>query len=153
MVHPSWTQDWNDIIRDVIFADEELKSLMEIPEGTSIIDFIDKYFIEAGYTNKILSDENVRIVYGSISVATNHPNVSSNRLSFDIYVKHEEMHNVGRDRLMLRTKLIASRLINLLTKKKYIGNYRFFSPTESNMGTSAIGYNRYNMTLSYLKTY
>lgn len=152
--HPdAWMDDWNAIIRSVIFPDPVLMELMKVPKNTGIIEFIDKYFIQAGYTNKVLSNEAVRIVFGTIGLATNTPNVTRNVLSFDIYVKNEDLHNVEKDRLVMRTKLIAKRLIELLTSKRYNGAYRFFDPHESDMGTSAIGYTRYNMSISYMKTY
>lgn len=149
----AWIDDWNDIIRDKIFSDDVLKALMKIPDGTKIIEFIDRYFIRAGYTNKILSDEDVRIVYGTISTPTSVDGVTKNQISFDIYVKNEDLHNVGRDRLVMRTQLIAKRLIYLLTKERYSGVYRFYDPNEGDIGTSAIGYARYNLTLSYMKAY
>lgn len=148
-----WINDWNDIIRHVIFSDKELMSLMKIPEKTSIIDFIDRYFIRAGFTNKILSNEDVRIVYGSTSSATNIDGVTSNVMNFDIYVKLENLHNVGVDRLVMRTQLIAQRLIYLLTRVRYNGVYRFYDPVEGDMGTSAVGYARYRVSLSYTRTY
>lgn len=148
-----WINDWNDIIRHVIFSDKELMNLMKIPEKTSIIDFIDRYFIRAGFTNKILSNEDVRIVYGSTSSATNIDGVTSNVMNFDIYVKLENLHNVGVDRLVMRTQLIAQRLIYLLTRVRYNGVYRFYDPVEGDMGTSAVGYTRYRVSLSYTRTY
>lgn len=149
----SWIDDWNAILREIIFADPVLMELMKIPEDANIIEFIDRYFIQAGYTNKVLSDEAVRIVFGSVGVPTTTPNVTRNVLSFDIYVKNEDLHNVGKDRLVMRTKLIARRLIQLLTNQRYNGAYRFYDPHESDMGTSAIGYARYNVSMSYIKTY
>lgn len=148
-----WINDWNDIIRHIIFGDKELMSLMKIPEKTSIIDFIDRYFIRAGFTNKILSNEDVRIVYGSTASATNIDGVTSNVMNFDIYVKLENLHNVGVDRLVMRTQLIAQRLIYLLTRVRYNGVYRFYDPVEGDMGTSAVGYARYRVSLSYTRTY
>lgn len=148
-----WINDWNDVIRHVIFSDKELMNLMKIPEKTSIIDFIDRYFIRAGFTNKILSNEDVRIVYGSTSSATNIDGVTSNVMNFDIYVKLENLHNVGVDRLVMRTQLIAQRLIYLLTRVRYNGVYRFYDPVEGDMGTSAVGYARYRVSLSYTRTY
>ena len=150
-IQDAWIDDWNEIIRNVIFADDVLMALMNIPDGTKIIEFIDRYFIRAGYTNKILTDEDVRIVYGSVSVPTNISGVTKNQMSFDIYVKNEDLHNVGKDRLVMRTQLIAKRIIYLLTKERYIGAYRFYDPHEGDMGTSAVGYARYNVTLSYTK--
>lgn len=36
----TWHDNWNNVIRDVLFPDVELKSLMLIPKGTGIKDFI-----------------------------------------------------------------------------------------------------------------
>lgn len=100
----SWNEELNDIIRSVFFADEELRRLMKLPETISIIDFIDRYFIRAGFTNTLVVDEPVRIIYGNVaSSTTDSPFVLRNEISFDIYVKKEELHNVERDRLMYRT--------------------------------------------------
>ena len=148
-----WIEDWNDMIRNVIFKDEILKTLMNVPAKTTIIDFTNNYFIRAGYTNKVLTDESVRIVYGIVGSNTYNPDVTKNQISFDIYVKNEDLHNVGRDRLVNRTQLIAKRLFELLMKQRYNGVYRFFSPYEGDMGTSAIGYSRYNASLSFMRTY
>ena len=154
MVGRHWIDDWNNIIRDVIFADEELKSLMKIPEDTDIITFIDDYFIQAGYTSKVLTNQAVRIIYGTVySNETSNPNVLRNELSFDIYVKLEDIHNAERDRLVMRTHLIADRLINLLTKHRYLWGYRFWVVGQREMGTSTIGYARYNVSFNYLKSY
>lgn len=154
----SWMRDWNDIIRYVIFPDEVLKSLMCIPEGTSIIDFIDHYFIRAGYTNELLEKEDVRIVYGDTnSHETNVPNVVKNTLSFDIYVRQEKLHNATKDRLMYRTHLIANRLNELLTNGgtsgKYLGGYRFWPCKEMDLGTRTVGYVRYNISFEYMRVY
>ena len=109
-----WIDDFNKIIREVIFADEELKTLMKLPEDIDIITFIDKYFIRAGYTNKVLEDEHVRIIYADVQGSpTQVPNVMKKMMTFDIYVKTEDLHNVGRDRLVMRTQLIANRLLRL----------------------------------------
>lgn len=149
-----WIEDWNDIIRQIIFKDTELKSLMMLPENTTIISFIDKYFIRAGYTNKLLENEDVRIVYSDIQgTDTNVPNVKRNMLTFDIYVKTEHLHNVGTDRLVMRTQLIANRLIELLTSKRYNGRYRFWIAGDWDLGTSTIGYARYSVALYYMKVY
>ena len=105
-----WDNEWNKILREVIFADEELKALMKLPEGTDIITFIDKYFIRAGYTSKVLEDEHVRVIYSECQGSdTMVPNVMRKMMTFDIYVKTEDLHNVENDRLVMRTKKIANR--------------------------------------------
>lgn len=151
-----WMDDWNKIIRQVIFPDTELKSLMELPDNTSIISFIDKYFIRAGYTNKLLENEPVRIVYSDIQGDdTAVPNVKRKMLTFDIYVKTDELHNVGTDRLVMRTQLIANRLIKLLTSGRYLKDtgYRFWIAGDWDLGTRTTGYARYCVAFYYMKVY
>lgn len=149
-----WIDDWNDIIRTIIFKDDILKYLMMLNEDVDIISFIDKYFIRAGYTNKLLENENVRIVYSDVQGKdTDVPNVKRNMITFDIYVKTEHLHNVGNDRLVMRTQLIANRLIELLTMKRYIGRYRFWIAGDWDLGTSAIDYARYSVAFYYMKVY
>lgn len=105
-----WIDGWNKILREVIFADDELKALMKLPDDMDIITFIDKYFIRAGYTNKVLEDEPVRIIYADIQGSdTAVPNVMRKMMTFDIYVKTDDLHNVGKDRLVMRHQLIAHR--------------------------------------------
>ncbi len=151
-----WINDWNTIIRRVIFPDVELKTLMKIPEKTNIINFIDKYFIRAGYTNKLVENESVRIVYSDIQGDdTPVPNVKRKMLTFDIYVKIEDLHNVGEDRLTMRTQLIANRLIQLLTKDRYLQDtgYRFWVAGDWDLGTRTTGYARYCVAFYYMKVY
>lgn len=151
-----WINDWNTILRNVIFADSDLKKLMEVPDNTNIITFIDKYFVKAGYTNKLLKDEAVRIVYADIpGYETKVPNVMVNVMTFDIYVKLEELHNFGVDRLMMRTELIANRLLKLLTTNNFIHNtgYKFRIAKAWDRGTSTIGYARYTIAFYYNKVF
>lgn len=151
-----WIKDWNQIIRNVIFKDYKLKQLMKIPSDTSIIQFIDKYFIRAGFTNKLLSNESVRIVYSDIQGHdTSVPNIKRNMMVFDIYVKLEDLHNVGDDRLMMRTQLIANRLIKLLTAERYLQEtgYRFWIAGDWDAGTKTVGYARYTVSFYYMKVY
>lgn len=149
-----WINDWNDIIRNIIFQDCELRRLMMLPENVTIIDFIDRYFIRAGYTNKLLENEKVRIVYSDIQGAeTMVPNITKNMLTFDIYVKTEHLHNVENDRLIMRTQLIADRILRLLTEQRYNGRYRFWIAGDWDLGTSTIGYARYSLALYYMKVY
>lgn len=147
-------RDWNQIIRTVLFQDTRLKELMLIPEGTNIISFIDRYFVRAGYTNNLLTNEHVRIVYGDTGARdTEVPNVKRSELSFDIFVKQEDEHNADYDRLMLRSQLISARLIYLLTHKRYLGGYRFIVRKEQDMGTRTQGYIRHNVSFWYMKVY
>ena len=154
MIGRYWIDDWNAIIRDVIFEDEELKALMKLPKDVSLLEFVDEYFVRAGYTTKLLTDQTVRIVYGETrSSETRNPKVNKQELSFDIYVKLKDVRNAEKDRLVMRTHLIANRLINILTRKRYLGGYRFWVTGQCEMGTSTIGYTRYNVTFNFLKSY
>lgn len=155
MSRRTWVDEWNAILRDIIFSDQELKSLMMIPQKTNIIQFIDRYFIRAGYTSKTLKDEPVRIIYGNVrSTDVGSPAVTRERMSFDIYVKYEYLHNSQNDRLVFRNQMIAIRLKQLLLRKRYYRQdaYRFWVVNEGDLGTSTIGYSRYNITFEYMKT-
>lgn len=154
MAWNQWSDAWNDIIRYVIYPNEQLKQLMNVPKGTSIVDFIDKYFIRAGYTNTVLTNQSVRVIYADTMIGdTGNPNVTRNEMSFDIYVKLDDIHNVGKDRLRLRTNLIAAKLVQLLTKEKILYGYRFRVSGETDIGTSAIGYARHHIIFNYMRTY
>ena len=151
----TWTKAWNNIIRYVLFQDEELKSLMQLPQNTNIIDFIDKYFIRGITSSQILTNETVRVIYGNINTnGTASPSVTNNVLSFEIYVKNEEMHNVSNDRLEMRTEAISNRLTYLLTRNEYVKStgYKFKVFNQSDMFTSTVGYSRYNVAFTYMKT-
>ena len=152
----AWVNEWNTILRKVFFADERLKELMLLPEGTDIITFIDKYFIRASYTNDLVENEKVRIVYGFINNDdTGVPDVKRNLLNFDIYVKKEHLHNADKDRLLYRTVLIADRLNQLLNKNDFIAGtgYKFRIVTEGELGTRTIGYTRYGISFSFMRVY
>ena len=129
---------------------------MKLPEETNIITFIDKYFIKSSWTNTTLTDEDVRIVYWTGNGSdTAVPNVKRNMITFDIYVKTKDIHNVGRDRLMMRTVLIANRIQKLLTSKRYTQEtgYRFWPAGEWDSGTKTPGYSRYTIAFYYMEVY
>ena len=128
---------------------------MMLPEKTNIISFIDKYFIKSSWTNKLLSDEDVRIVYwfGKTGEAGGSQNVNKNTLTFDIFVKTEHVHNANVDRLLFRTELIAERLQSQLMKDRYVKGtgYRFWLAGEWDSGTRTPGYSRYTIAFNFLK--
>ena len=151
-----WINAWNTILRKVIWPDHELKVLMKIPPKTGILQFCDRYFIRAGYTNKLLTDEACRVVYADVQGDnTAVPNVRRNMMTFDIFVKQEELHNIGDDRLVMRTHLIAERIYKLLTKERYLAEtgYRFWPAGDWDLGTRTQGYARYTIAFYYMKVY
>lgn len=147
--------EWNSIIRHVLFADDELKTLMLQPENTNIITFIDKYFIKSSWTNKLLTDEDVRVVYwfGKTGEAGGSENVNKNTLTFDIFVRADDARNASTDRLLFRTELIAARQQKLLMGTRYVKDtgYRFWLAGEWDGGTRTPGYLRYTIAFNFLK--
>ena len=151
-----WINAWNTIIRKIIFPDTELRQLMKIPAKTKITDFVKYYFIRAGYTNELLTNQVCRIVYGDIAGKdTNVPTVRRNMMTFDIYVKTDQMFNAGDDLLVSRSQLIAERLKKLLTQERYLYStgYRFWIAGDWDLGTRTIGYSRYTISFYYMKVY
>lgn len=151
-----WVNSWNKIIRDIIWRDYELKRLMKLPAKTGILQFCERYFIRAGFTNALLTDEVCRIIYSDEQGSdTNVPNIRRNMMTFDIYVKQEEMHNVGDDRLISRADLIAERLYKDLTDKRYLADtgYRFWIAGDWDLGTRTVGYVRKSIAFYYMKVY
>ena len=151
-----WIRNWNKIIREVIWQDYALKQLMKLPPKTNILQFCERYFIRAGFTNELLTDEVCRIVYSDMQGGdTKVPNIRKNMMTFDIYVKQEELHNIGDDRLLSRADLIAERLCKLLTQERYIADtgYRFWIAGDWDLGTRTVGYARKSIAFYYMKVY
>lgn len=151
-----WLNAWNTIIRQVIWKDDELKTLMKLPAKTNIIQFIERYFVRAGFTDELLTDEVCRIVYSDVQGSdTEVANVKKNMMTFDIYVKENELHNVGNDRLLSRADLIVERLYKLLTQERYLAGtgYRFWIAGDWDLGTRTVGYTRKTIAFYYMKVY
>lgn len=106
----TWKDNWNDVIRYVLFKDQVLKDLMLIPEGTSIIDFTSKYFVQDEIASEIITDERVRVTYyDSRPRDTGNKGVKLRYKEFDIFVRDDVLHNADMDRLKLRYDLITER--------------------------------------------
>lgn len=151
-----WVNAWNKIIREIIWRDYDLKRLMKIPPKTGILQFCERYFIRAGFTNTLLTDEVCRIVYSDEQGSdTNVPNVRKNMMTFDVYVKQEEMHNIGDDRLISRADLIIERIYHDLTNQRYVADtgYRFWIAGDWDLGTRTVGYVRKSIAFYYMKVY
>jgi DNA-directed RNA polymerase subunit L len=99
----TWKDNWNNVIRDVLFQDKKLRELMLIPEDCTILQFIDKYFVEDENPDEIMTNEQVRIVYyDSRGRDTGNANVRFRYKEFDIYVHKDVLHNATHDRLQNR---------------------------------------------------
>lgn len=152
-----WTNAWNTIIRRVIFPDYDLKQLMKVPANTKITDFVKYYFIKAGYTNELLTNQVCRIIYGdTVGKDTDVPNIRKNLMTFDIYVKTKHLYDTDNDDMLVsRLQLIAARLNYLLTQKRYLmeTGYRFWIAGDWDLGTRTTGYSRYTISFYYMKVY
>lgn len=152
----TWNDNLNNVIRDVLFPDAELKMLMCIPEGDSsnIRAFIGKYFVEDAMPDEPVTDEKVRVVWYDIEgTQLGTPHVLRKPLAFDIYVKEDVLYNVDTDRLKRRDKQIGQRLKELLTGKDHVCGLRFRYEDEYHLGAKTIGYRRYHMVFSYITTW
>lgn len=146
----TWDDNWNDVIRKVIFKDEKLKTLMLIPGGTAIVPFITKYFIEDAAPDAILTTEKVRVnYYDAEGYETGNKNVVRKYKHFDIYVKEDCLYDATNDRLKSRTALIGERIKYLLLNKFHICGLHFDYKDEYDMWTKTVGYKRYHIVFSY----
>ena len=147
----TWHDNLNNVIRDVIFPNEELLDLMLIKgeDRENITKFIDKYFVKDPVTDELVTDELVRICYYEDSGRSLGMNVNKKYLSFDIYVKRDELHTVGYDELKSRDEEIAQKLKELLTDEKYVCFIDFRFEDSFDLYTKVVGYKRYHITFSY----
>ena len=149
----TWADNWNNIIRYVLFRDEKLRTLMLVPERANVIDFVANYFIEGENPDELITDEKVRIIcYDSAGGTLRNPNVKFHYKEMDIYVKDDAVYNTTSDRLQKRYHLIADRLKYLLLREKHIQHMSFRFENEYNLWTKVVGYKRYHITFSYKTT-
>ena len=142
----TWSMRWDDILRDVLFPDEELKSLMMIPEGTDIVTWVEKYFVDEETCTDLVEDEDVRILwYEDQSSRTANPLVAQRRFGFDIYVKREHNRDATNDLLRSRARMITQRLIEILTLKDSVGQVGFTYVDDYQIGTKTVGYIRHHL--------
>lgn len=150
----TWKDNWNDILRYKIFQDEALKQLMLIPDGTGILHFVDKYFLENLTGDEILTDEKVRVVYyDSDGGDSDNKDVKLRYKEFDIFVREDVLHNADpKDMLRNRYDMIAERLRFLLTGETYLYGMRFSYKNAYNLWTKTIGYRRCHVVFTYYIT-
>lgn len=149
----TWKDNWNNVIRHVLFPDEELRKLMLLPNDISIIEFIDKYFIQDENAGEQLISEPVRIIYwDSEGRDSGNMNVRNKYKEFDIFVKDDVLHTATNDRLQNRYDQIAERQKYLLLKDTHVQGLRFRYEDDYNLWTKTIGYKRYHVVFSYKMT-
>ena len=149
----TWQDNWNNVIRYVIFPDTKLKELMLVPEGTDIVKFLDKYFIRDGSTDELLTNEKVRIVcHDDEGFYTPNKNVHGKYKTFDIYLSEDVEHTVDTDRLRSRQVMIAERIKYLLLRYRNCQNLHFEYEDEYDLWTKTVGYKMYRLTFFYKTT-
>ena len=150
----TWNDNWNNVIRNVLFQDQKLLDLMLIPKGTDILKFQDKYFIRDGSTDELLTNEKVRIVWhdDKMSRGMNSNHVFGHFKTFDIYVNEDVEHTATKDRLQSRQVLIAERIKYLLLRRHNCQNLHFEYEDEYDNWTKTVGYKLYKLTFFYKTT-
>ena len=99
----TWDDNWNDVIRTVIFQDDKLKAQMCLPHDITINQFIEKYFIQDAAADEVVTTEDVRIVYYDTKNDRNsHKSARLKYKEFDIYVNRKVLYNASNDRLKSR---------------------------------------------------
>ena len=99
----TWNDNLNNVYRDVLFADTELKECMAIPESErdNIAAFRDRYFVRSPIPDEIVTDEKVRVAwYTEEGTMFGDPHVRKKYLRFDIYCHQDELYTYGVDKDM-----------------------------------------------------
>ena len=149
----TWQDNWNNVVRNVLFKDEKLKELMLVPVGTDIMTFQKKYFIRDGSTDELITNEKVRVVYhDDESGFTINKGVRVKYKNFDIFVSEDVEHTADTDRLKSRQVLVAERIKYLLLRQRVCQNMAFQYQDEYDMWTKTVGYKEYRLTLFYKTT-
>lgn len=153
----TWDDNWNQIVRTVIFKDDKLLTLMMVPSAqkNDLVKFIRERFIETAQPDEPLLNQDVLVYYcdteGESFGSTNK--VRKRYLEFDIYVKKDNLYNCSSDRMKRRDKAIFERLKYLLCKDTYICDMRYDIEDDFELASKTIGYSRYHVIFSYKKTY
>ena len=149
----TWQDNWNNVVRNVLFQDDTLKTLMLVPSGTDIVKFQKKYFIRDGSTDELLTNEKVRIVvHDDEGDDTFNKGVKVKYKTFDIYVSEDVEHTADLDLLRSRQVMIAERIKYLLLRQQVVENIRFKYEDEYDQWTKTVGYKMYRLTLFYKAT-
>jgi len=149
----TWQDNWNNVVRNVLFQDDKLKELMLVPKTTDILTFQKKYFIRDGSTDELLTTEKVRVVtHDDEGAFTFNKNVRVKYKSFDIFVSEDVEHTADVDRLRSRQVLIAERIKYLLLRQRVCEHLAFQYEDEYDQWTKTVGYKLYKLILFYKTT-
>lgn len=147
----TWKDNLNDVVRDVLFVDEELLDFMMIPQEDrkNILKFIDKYFIRNPAPDELITTEKVRVCYGDLESTSIGKNVIKKIMFFDVYVSTKHLHDAGNDMLTFRTDMICEKLKEDLTDQKYVCRIDFSYVDDYPLHTKLVGYTRHRIVFSY----
>lgn len=149
----TWADNWNNAIRNVLFRDDMLKTLMMVPRDkfNDIMAFQREYFIRDVVVDELIDTQSVRVVYAMADggSAGFKSSMRTQLILFDIFVKENEMHTAHIDRLKYRTQLISERIKWLLTRDYMIEGNSYFFRTEFDLPNRIKGYSRYRLVLAY----
>ena len=150
----TWNDNWNNVIRNVLFEDKVLLDLMLVPKDTDIVKFRDKYFIRDGSTDELLTNEKVRIVWHDekMNRGLGSRKVFGHFKNFDIYVSEDVEYTATKDRLQSRQVLIAERIKYLLLRQHNCQNLHFEYEDEYDNWTKTVGYKLYKVIFFYITT-
>lgn len=125
---------------------------MLVPDDISIVQFIDRYFVNSAASDELVSNEMVRIVYYDTKGRDIQRNVYSKYKEFDIYVREEFLYTASEDRLKSRGYLIMERIKYLLLRKFSTCNIHFRYEDDYELWTKTVGYRRYHLVFAYNTT-
>lgn len=118
----------NDILRAIqlaCFKDEELKSLMEIPESeyNNMVAFRDNYLIADGNPAAFLDRTTMCriLMYWEGAYDTNNKFVLSRTLNFEIYVQRKHQYSESSYVFERRSDRIQQRLKALISRQSFEG--------------------------------
>ena len=150
----TWDDNWNSIVRFVLFDDPILQNLMLLPDNINVLHFVQKYFLEDENGGELLTDEKVRlVVYDGEAIETGNKDVLMKTKHFDIYVRNDVLYDVDEyDRLRKRTRRIKDRLKYLQISKPHLYGMKFRFVDSYDQWTKASGYKRYHVVFSYKET-
>jgi len=149
----TWQDNWNNVVRNVIYPDDKLKELMLVPVGTDIVTFGKKYFIRDGSTDELLTNEKVRVVcHDDQGFDTFNKGVHGKYKTFDIFIKEDVEHTADIDRLKSRQVMVAERIKYLLLRRWNCENLHFQYEDEYDQWTKTVGYKLYRLILFYKTT-
>lgn len=154
MMGRTWDDNWNSILRYVIFDDPIMQELMLLPKDINILHFVQKYWLEDENGGEQLTDEKVRIVvYDGENVDSGNKEVLMRSKHFDVYVRDDYLYDADPvDRLRKRTRLIKDRLKLLQTSEPHLFGMKFRFVDSYDQWTKMAGYKRYHVVFSYKET-